>query len=969
MARIPEDEVARLQREVSVEKLVEAAGVTIVRDGANLTGRCPFHGDDDIELTIAPKPNTWSCARCGIDGGSGIEWVMKSEGISFRHAAELLRRDYAPMIDGSTKTTTTDTPPKNSSKTKLPKLVASDLDDDRLLLRIVDYYHDALKESPEALGYLATRGLNNAEVIQRFKIGFANRTLGYRLPERHRREGEHIRSRLQKLGILRSTGHEHFNGSVTIPMFDADGVRVVGIYGRKITSGLRDGTPLHLQIPEQARAVFNELGLAGGDVVLTKSIIDALTFWCAGVRNVTAAYGVKGFMDIHREAFTKYGVRRVFVAFDRSRAADNAAETIETELNAMGIETFRVLLPKGMDVNEYASKTPSPEKSLAALIRNAEWTGKGKQAVTVPEDIGVTSNDDQRVDPVVTPMPVTEPATTVNMTTSMPMIATDTRTDEVVITFGDRRWRVRGLQEVTSHGDLWLNLMVSREGAGFHVDSLDLYSSKQRALFVKQAAIEIAVTETVIKKELGTVLLEVEARVDEQIRAKLKPVEPTPVMTETEREEALGLLRDPKLVERIVADFDHVGLVGEDANKLLGYVAAISRKLEDPLAVVIQSSSSAGKSSLMDAVLTFVPEEDRISFSAMTGQALYYMGGRDLRHKVLSVAEGEGAERAAYPLKILQSEGSLVIASTGKDPQTGKLVAHEYRVTGPVMTFLTTTAIDLDEELTNRCLVLTVDEGRDQTRRVHVRQRSGQTLAGLLARRDRERVVRLHRNAQRLLRPILVVNPFAESLSFSDGRTRSRRDHMKFLGVIRAIALLFQHQRVVKVVEHGGDTIEYIEVSAADIELASRLLHDVLGRDELPPVTANVLTAIESFVKERATTMDVPASEVSFSQREIREALGLSATQLKVHMKRLEELEHLVVRRDGRRFVYGLLGYDGDRSGENAIGRGSVGAWSGAGPDREGVRDTEGKDAFEAIGRGDQNRVKGSLDENPSYRT
>jgi hypothetical protein len=146
---------------------------------------------------------------------------------------------------------------------------------------------------------------------------------------------------------------------------------------------------------------------------------------------------------------------------------------------------------------------------------------------------------------------------------------------------------------------------------------------------------------------------------------------------------------------------------------------------------VVQSSSAAGKSSLMDAVLAFVPEEERIQYSAMTGQSLYYMGEMDLKHKVLAIVEEEGASRAAYALKLLQSEGALSIASTGKDPATGKLVTHQYRVEGPVMIFLTTTAIDLDEELLNRCLVLSVNEDREQTQAIHKLQREQQTLEGL----------------------------------------------------------------------------------------------------------------------------------------------------------------------------------------------------------------------------------------------
>ncbi len=132
----------------------------------------------------------------------------------------------------------------------------------------------------------------------------------------------------------------------------------------------------------------------------------------------------------------------------------------------------------------------------------------------------------------------------------------------------------------------------------------------------------------------------------------------------------------------------------------------------------------------MDAVLSLMPEEERVSYSAMTGQSLFYMGETDLQHKILAIVEEEGAERASYALKLLQSEGELTIASTGKDPASGRLVTEEYRVTGPVMIFLTTTAMDVDEELLNRCLVLTVDEGREQTRAIHERQRESADAGG-----------------------------------------------------------------------------------------------------------------------------------------------------------------------------------------------------------------------------------------------
>jgi hypothetical protein len=446
------------------------------------------------------------------------------------------------------------------------------------------------------------------------------------------------------------------------------------------------------------------------------------------------------------------------------------------------------------------------------------------------------------------------------------------------------------------------------------VDNLELYSARQRGVFQKLAADELGVEESVIKRDLGELLLKLETRQEETLRAALEPKKPEVVLTEVEQQAALELLRDPRLMERILEDFELAGVVGERVNKLVGYLGATSRKLDSPLAVMIQSSSAAGKSSLMDAVLALMPEEELTQYSAMTGQSLFYMGDKQLEHKILAIVEEQGAERAAYALKLLQSEGELTIASTGKDPTTGRLVTEEYRVTGPVMIFLTTTAIEVDEELLNRCLVLSVDEGREQTRKIHERQREAETLEGLVGKRERDRIRKLHQNAQRLLRPLSVVNPFARELGFLDTQTRARRDFPKYLTLIRAIALLHQYQRPVKVHRHRGEELRYIEVTREDVQLANELTHEVLGRslDELPPQTRRLLGLVETMVQERTRAMGIERRDFRFSRREVREATSYSYEQLRVHLGRLVELEYLLVHRGGRgqSFFYELL-YDG----------------------------------------------------------
>jgi len=951
MARVSEAEIQRLKREVSVEELAKARGVKLKKHGKDLIGLCPFHEDREPSLVITPEKNLWHCLGACQTGGSAIDWVMKAEGARFRYAVELLRRGLPTLAAESESKRR---PPKLGTVRKLPVVGAKSEDDAALLSEVVDYYHQTLLESPEALDYLGERGLRNQEAIKHFRLGFANRTLGYRLPAKNRQQGAELRGRLVELGVYRSSGHEHLNGSITIPIFDEQGA-VVGMYGRKINQKLRSGTPLHLYLPGPHRGIWNWEALRDSkEIILCESLIDALTFWCAGYRNVTAAYGCEGFLGDHREAFRKWGTERVLIAFDRDQAGDRAADKLAAELEESGIRSARVLFPKGMDANEYAQRVWPPAKSLGVVLREAGWSGHIAPAAVVTEssepppappvettEIGEPTDDAgddatgseaadesegaERETPDDLPRSEAAAGETLPSLAAEPPAARaepELVGDDLVFRFGDRRWRVRGFSKNPGPEQLRVNLHVSRAGGAFHVDTVELYSARQRAVFTKQASEELGLEERVVKRELGAVILKLEERQEAEKKAA-ESEKRRPEMTDVERSEALELLRDPALLERLLADFRRCGVVGEETNKLVGYLAATSRKLDEPLAVIIQSSSAAGKSSLMEAVLALMPEEERVQYSAMTGQSLFYMGESDLAHKILAIVEEEGAERASYALKLLQSEGELTIASTGKDPATGRLVTQEYRVEGPVMIFLTTTAIEVDEELLNRCIVLTVDEGREQTRAIHELQREAQTLEGLLAKHDRRRIRKLHQNAQRLLRALAVVNPHARELRFLDHQTRTRRDHTKYLGLIRAIALLHQYQRPVKEVEHRGEKLRYIEATREDIALANRLAREVLGRslDELPPQTRRLLELMDEMVRAETKRLGLDRCDYRFSRRQVREQTQWSYEQLRVHLGRLVEMEYLLVHRGGRgqSFSYELL-FDGrDVRGERFI--------------------------------------------------
>ncbi len=1064
MARIADQELDRLKSEVSLARLIEAAGYTLVKQGKDLAMRCPFHaGDDTPSFIVTPSKNVWHCFGCQ-SGGSVIDWVMRREGVSFRHAVELLREGAVTPASA--------VPVKQSTVPKLAAPVAFDADDAALLTQVIDYYHTTLTQSAEGWAFLTARGLTHPELIDTFRLGLANRTLGLRLPEKNRLAGADIRGRLQRLGIYRENGREHFNGCLVIPVADAAGA-IAEVYGRKVTPDhlVRAGAPKHLYLPGPHRGVFNLAGWKGSpEVILCEALLDALTFWCAGYRHVTSAFGVSGFTDELLAALIANGTQRVLIAYDRDEAGDTAAAKLAPMLAQHGIAAYRVGFPKGMDANAYACKVGPPEKALGVALRSAapmevyktplpsltqvnedadanaghgdgglaldgatvacvadgdaeqgalegdpergragadaiaaargasRRTGIGDGARSALRSVpgravpsgnggrreGVVGGDgegadrpgrddvDESVDGAATPAPTVRPEPCSPAPAPAVDIEAQVRDHDVVMTFGDRRYRIRGLEKNLAFDVLRVNVLASN-ARGMHVDTFDVYQAKARAIFVKQTHVELGVEEAVIARDLGQVLLKLEILQDEKIQVATAPKTPAaPPLSESDTAQALALLRDPKLIERIATDVEALGVVGESANALVSYLACVSRKLDKPLAILIQSTSAAGKSTLMDALLSLMPEAERVHYSAMTGQSLFYLGEQAMKHKILAIAEEEGVRQAAYALKLLQSQGELTIASTGKDPTTGQLVTQEYRVEGPVMLFLTTTAIDIDEELLNRCLVLTIDETREQTEAIHRRQRAARTLDGLLAGAHSEAVRRVHRAAQTLLRPLAVVNPYAQALTFRTESTRLRRDHAKYLTLIDAIALLHQHQRDVCCVVHAGKTLEYIEATLTDIALANRLAHDVLGRslDELPPQTRRTLSVLDALVRERSATHALARSDVRFTRREVRTATGMADTQVRIHLERLVELDYVLPHagRNGARFVYELL-FDGDADSDavQAIGLADVAALStaptsrGENPDLAGgLRAARG--GLAATSRGEQIPVHASAE-------
>jgi DNA primase catalytic core len=848
---------------VDLVALIKSRGIALKKNGKGYVGLCPFHAEDSPSFSVNPKENLFQCFGCGT-GGDAIRFVELFDKFTFPEAVA--------SLDGGLPAPAQPAP----SATKGPaQLTAKQI---KLLTRVIEFYHTAFCEDGRAREYLAGRGIADNALFAAHKIGFANGTLLNVLPQ----EGD-VTGELKELGILNDRGNEHFYGCVVFPLYDLAG-HPAGLYGRRIEQMDKGDGPSHLYLPGPRRGLFNrQAAKSHREIILTEAVIDSLTLMAAGIPNTIPCYGTNGLTADHLALFRQHPPESVAVVFDGDDTGKKVAQSVALRLAAEGLRAHVVELPEEEDINGFFSLTADAKGKFLELLRRAD-PEKAKAAVEekneeaeaesfTPTDYGFTA------------------------------------------AIRGRRYEVRGIAKGES------KLKATVKGIGeeggkkrFHVDTVDFYSARSRAFLVKGLCDLFGEAEEAIARDLERLMERCESWQEPQEADSAA----APEIAEADREAALAFLKNPEMFTEILADFETLGYTGEEMNKLLCYLAAVSRKIDEPLSVMIQSRSAAGKSFLQDTVLSMIPEGDAIKYTRLTDQALFYKEGKSLAHKILAVEELDGMNGAIYSIRAIQSSKKITIAYTGKDAATGKLATCENTVEGPLSVFITTTKTDIDGETASRFVFLSIDESREMTERILEKQRRNYTRAGIVAKLEAAAVRQKHQNASRLLRPLKVINPYADLLTFTSHSLRARRDHVKYQNLILAITYLFQYQREQISIEHGGKSLECVIASLDDIAKANEIAGEVLGRslDELSPPSRRLLGLIKEMV-DAATGKEKKPAEYRFNRRQIREYSGWSDFQVRTHMTELEELEYLFAAsgKRGKEYVYELVYTGGGEDG------------------------------------------------------
>jgi len=469
-----------------------------------------------------------------------------------------------------------------------------------------------------------------------------------------------------------------------------------------------------------------------------------------------------------------------------------------------------------------------------------------------------------------------------------------------VFTIGEVVYRVGGVKPlfVTS---LRINLRAV-SGEMTYYDSLDLYSAKARSSYASALNRAWGIEPSRVEKDLVAILEHLEKDRDAQLRASNQ--KPQIVMTESDRQAGLELLKDPGLFERISADLSVMGYVGEDLNKSLLYLCASSRKLDDPISVLILSQSASGKSFLVDCVKKLMPPEDVVAVTSLSDQALNYIG--DLMHKFLVLGESVHGDVVEHQIREMLSGKELSRLVTIKDPQTGKMASQVVRTPVIVASVMSGTNHRVNPENASRYFVVNTDESRDQTRAIHQNQRHKYSLDRLTGGgREAAAIIKTHQAAQRLLVKIGIVNDFAPLLDFPTTLMRLRRDHDRFLDLIACVCYLRQYQKAAHKVGHS----QYITCDLEDYRVAYRIMVEgVLASTmrEVPRGAGHLYDEIRNLARREAKGQNLGIHEVSMTQRQIREFTGLGQTWVRENLRHLVDYEYIVVHRGGSERSKGL---------------------------------------------------------------
>jgi DNA primase/DNA-binding MarR family transcriptional regulator len=807
---------------------------------------CPFHPDKTPSLQIYPKTNTFCCfsSNCNAGTGDTIQFIQLMEKCN-KHEALV---KAASLVSANPNPNPSPTAPAVRLFTE-----TDELEKVALMGKVFSYFKKALPLTKKGVDYLQSRS-----------IDYTQHETGYNSGGLHgESKNHHLVASMEKYGLLKPLpvrGHSVWaRDCVIFPLRNAEH-KIVSLYGRSITN---DSDQRHFYLTGREGLYPGYPKTATTRLILVESIIDAASLLQQPAikegYEVLALYGTNGLTDEHSQAIIHLKhLEEIIFLLNGDDAGRVATGKHYATLRVLlpGVKFTAVAVPAGEDVNSLLQTHDDPGVLADLVERRTEFF-----LSLAPEEPA--------------PAEIPAPAIDTKLITTNPEL--------LVYDNCELRITVLGGIKITGLDRMRVTLKVEHKTARALPlrHNLDLYNHPHTEQLVGKIAENFDTsTQTTMQTiaALTSALESYRAQRIEHSRAK------APVKTELTPVEiavAMNEWKTPNLLRRINQLIGESGIVGEPVNRLIAFIVYTSRKLQNTLHMMFLGSSGSGKTYLQEKVSELIPAEDKIEITQITENAFYYFRQDELKHKLLLIEDLDGAESSLYPLRELQSKRRISKTVTLKDTK-GNLKTITLTVEGPVSVSGCTTREKIYEDNANRCLLVYIDTGKEQDKRImdyQARISSGEVD------REREQAIKHSlQNMQRVLKPVAVVNPFAKYIQLPEQVFKPRRTMGLLLSFIEGVTLLHQYQREVKRDSHHQP---YIETTVEDIEAAFSLLKDVLfsKSDELTKATRGFLELLKVILREQG--------KASFTAREIREQLRINPSNLKRYLVELERYGYI----------------------------------------------------------------------------
>lgn len=794
---------------------------------------CPFHDDKEPSLKIYPLTNTFYCFSCGATGDS-IQFIEMYEKLTKHQAIEKAKTLVDPLYSINQK-------PMEQAQEKetLPRLA--------VFSKVAQDSKASFKKVDKAQEYLKSRGLSP----EKMEVGYIGSDFGKGWNKALQESG-------LQLGILQKSRQDtivpKFKNCVLFFTRNEKG-QIIDLYGRSI---INNDTSKHYYLNGHHQGIYPKYPDPGTKkLVVTEAIIDCETL--LQQKELTTHYsfislfGTNGFTAEIQEAIKQLQeLEEVILFFDGDKAGQAAIIKMSEKLGEIkpGLKITTVETPENEDVNSLL-QGHDPE-IFSHLIKERK---------------PISNKIKNELEPL--PEPVASEPT---LNTSNP--------EKITYRENNLQFTVWGGVEKDNIHRLKINLLIqpSNDDFKYYQDDVNLYSNGQLQRYIRGASEELECSTTVLKntiRRLQTRLEEYRLQKMEEEKKALKPK--SYPMTREEENQAMNFLRTKHLAQNTLKTIEKTGLVGEQKNGLLLFFLYLSRLLDEPLHAIIYGKSGTGKTYMQTRISECLPEESVRTITSLTENTLYYSAKDFWKHKVLLIEDLEGVYNAFLPLREFMSKQSITKLTTDKDAR-GNNVQKVLMVEGPICVSGATTQGNIYEDNANRSFLLHVDETPSHAKEVMDYQRRQQ--AGLINELEQEQYRQLLKNAQRLLRKVKIINPYAPELEIPDCVFKKLRTNMHYLKLIEIITFYHQHQRQWK---NAGDGRYFIETTLEDIELANWLVKDTLLRksDELGGDVRHFFESLKSII---ATREDAPA----FYAREMRQLLRMHPMKINRYLRELE---------------------------------------------------------------------------------